>query len=193
MAPPATTATGKAPEHPAGWARPAAYLGFASAVVTLGLGITAEALAPDIATSADASMYLSISGGILLAAGGPVVFIGGSSARFASSVTGSKLMRVLGWIGYGAGLIASLCGILWYSDAATVAPIRGVGVVSGVLGAGTFVAFALDALWSAQDADDLASIMTQAPPPPALRLAPVVSVTRGPNGLSPLLGLQGVF
>jgi hypothetical protein len=191
--PPVAGAARQAPKHPAGWARPAAYLGFAAAAAALGMGLSAEIAVHTADLTGATSMYLEIAGGLLLAAGGPIVFVGGSSARFDASVTGSRLMRVIGWIGYAAGLVAALAGLTIYASAQSVGVLDGVGITTGIFASVSLVAFGLDALWSAQDADDLASIMTQAPPPPSLRFSPVVSVTRGVNGLSPVLGLQGMF
>jgi hypothetical protein len=133
--------------------------------------------------------------GLTVGVGAPIIFGGGRSARFDSSIYGSTLMRVIGWVSYGVCLLASLIGLVGYgaADAGGPAPFRGVSVVTGAFGAASFVGFAFDALWSAQEAEELASIMTQAPQP-ALRLAPVVAALRNSaGGSSPVIGLQGVF
>jgi hypothetical protein len=85
------------------------------------------------------------------------------------------------------------CHIVPMSAYGIETTVPGFSIASGVFGAITFVTFALDALWSAGDAEDLASILSEAEPEPGLRFAPVVSLVRGPSGASPLLGLHGVF
>jgi len=131
--------------------------------------------------------WVMVTSGLLTAAGGPIVFAGGGSARFDKSVYGSRLFRVLGWITYGISLAAQL---LAWSAFALNGDIYGAATIGGASAALSFVSFSLDALWSASDADELASIMSLAPSRPLL---PSVFLVRGPGGLSPMLGLKGAF
>jgi hypothetical protein len=175
----------KAPERPAGWARGAAYAGFGLGAVVLVLTVAAEILGS--ANNFETAGWLMVASGVLTVAGGPIVYGGGSSARFDKSVYGSKLFRVLGWITYGVSITAQLVAF-----AAFEAPgdIYGAATIGGVSAAASFVCFSLDALSSASDAEELASIMSLGP---SRRVLPSVSLVRGPGGLSPMVGLKGAF
>jgi hypothetical protein len=183
QAPSAGSKARKPPAKPAGWARGAAYVGFGLGAVVLLLGITSDILLDPNASNFGPAGVTSLAGLILTAAGGPIIFVGARSARFDKSIQGSSLLRVLGWIGYGASLVAWIVSFVG----------RGAGTVAGVLGAGSFVAFGIDGIFSAQEAEDLASIMTQAPPADGVQIAPKFSMLRYRGEVSPVIGLQGVF
>jgi hypothetical protein len=180
-APSAASKVRKPPAKPAGWARGAAYLGFGLGAALIAIGLTGDL----IFTPGDnnPAWYTSLAGLILTGAGGPIIFIGARSARFDKGVQGSSLLRVLGWIGYGASIVAWFCAF----------GIQGAGTVAGVLGAGSLVAFGIDGIFSAQEAEELASIMTQAPPADGVQISPKFSMLRYRGETSPVIGLQGVF
>jgi hypothetical protein len=178
--PSATSKVRKPPEKPAGWARGAAYVGFGLGAITLGLAVTALIVN---AGDPSAGLALAVPGIIINAAGPPIVFFGARSARFDNGIKGSTLLRVLGWIGYAASLV---CWFLAFA----VGP---AAFVAGILGAGSFIAFGVDGILCAQEAEDLASIMTQAPPPDGVQVSPKFSLVRYRGEVSPVIGLQGVF
>jgi hypothetical protein len=166
------------------WAKPAAIVGFTAAGAVLLMGLVGYAVSsnedPDTMTPGRALMLVSVA---VTAAAGPVTFAGGSSARWTRSITGSRGLRVVGWIGYGVGLLFELVSAFY-------SPLR---IVAGAVGAGALVCFGVDALYSANEAADVAEM---ARAPAGFRLAPTLSLLRGPAGLGgggASLGIAGSF
>jgi hypothetical protein len=182
--PSAASKARRPPAKPAGWARGAAYLGFGLAAAVLVLAITTDIVYPASGGDSTAAVAVGVPGAILTAAGGPIIFVGARSARFDPGIKGSTLLRVFGWIGYAGSLVA------WF---AAFVGGRGAASVAGVLGAGSFISFGVDGILCAQEADDLASIMTQAPPADGVQISPRFSMLRYRGEVSPVIGLQGVF
>jgi hypothetical protein len=177
----------------AGWARPAAYISFGLAIAVAGLCVIDDLASRTLESTKDETGSLVMSSVFvgLTVVGVPTISIGGSSARFDHGIEGSKLLRVLGWIAYALALTVDLGVVIDHAlnDNATVAPELGGG-----LGAAAFVAFGFDALWSAQEAEEVASIVTRRDVDPPLQLSPMFKVLRGPAGsTAPSVGVGGRF
>lgn len=174
------------------WAKPAAFIGFGVGGGVLILSIVAGALgAAEFAydgTAFGAGGALMLVPLALTAAGGPVVYMGGNSARWTKSITGSKPLRIIGWISYGVALGAQLISLGYF-------PFRFVG---GILGAGAMTCFGMDALFSANEAADVASMAKRDAPSDGFRFSPTVSVMMpglaGSNGgTGAVFGISGAF
>ncbi len=177
----------------AGWARPAAYVSFGLAIAVAGLCVIDDLASRTLETTKDETASLAMSSvfvGVTLV-GVPTMYIGGNSARFDHGIEGSRLLRVLGWVAYALALTVDLFVIIDHAtnDNAPIAPELGGG-----LGAAAFVAFGFDALWSAQEAEEVASIVTQRDVDPPLQLSPMFKMLRGPAGTTaPSVGVGGRF
>lgn len=189
-APPSAVDTGNKHTH---WAKPAAFIGFGVAGANLLFGIIAEVLLysgencfSEFSTCRyGAGTGLTLINAVLTGAAGPVVFKGGASARWDKGIAGSRLFRIFAWVAYGAALLADVVGAL--------GGVPGFRFVGGAVGAGSLALFGLDALWSGQEADDVASIMTERDTP-AFDVRPTVSFGRTPSGDSITnIGFAGYF
>jgi hypothetical protein len=129
---------------------------------------------------------------VYLAAAGPIVAVGGASARNHPDVRGYSALRIVSWIGYGLTILdaAFLIGISFESEVAN-AHILSVGM----LGAFSAVGFAIDAHAGANEAD---ALRAAAPPSaqPRLTLSPSLGFARVDDFSErrvPLLGVRGAF
>lgn len=130
----------------AGWAFSAGLVGVASAVGVIGLSLGA------VATDGEpASAYLGLAATGLLALTLPVVAVGGASARSNPLIQGSSSVRTFGWIGYGLSLTSAVA--LMFAGVADKNVPAGLIAATGILGAGSIVAFAVDAFNSDADAN----------------------------------------
>lgn len=167
------------------WAKPAAFIGFGVGGGALALSIIAfviglgECFDNYCFGAGGALMFIPLA---LTAAGGPVVYAGGSSARWTKSITGSRGLRITGWILYGVALAAELISIGYVTTR----------IPAGLLAAGSMACFGLDALFSAGEAADVAEM---AEADEGVRFAPTVSVLPGfgGRGSGATLGIAGVF
>jgi hypothetical protein len=117
------------------------------------------------------------------AAGGPVVFVGGRSARWTKSITGSTALRITGWISYGVALAAQLTAMF----------LPGLPIIAGLIGAGSLTCFSIDALMSASEAADVAEMASTGE---GVRFGPTVSLVPGINGSGgggAVIGMAGRF
>lgn len=129
----------------AGWAFSAGLVGIVSAVGIVGLSIGS------VATDGEpASAYLGIAATGLLALSTPIVAVGGASARTNPLIQGSGATRTFGWIGYGLSLTSAVA--LMFVGAADNDVPAGMIAATGILGAGSVIAFAVDAFNSDADA-----------------------------------------
>lgn len=174
------------------WAKPAAFIGFGIGGGVLILSIIAGVVgAAEYAydyTAFGAGGALMLVPLALTAAGGPVVYMGGNSARWTKSITGSKPLRIIGWISYGVALGVQLIGLGFF-------PFRYIG---GIIGAGAMTCFGMDALFSANEAADVASMAKRDEPSDGFRFSPTVSVmmpgVAGSNGgTGAVFGITGAF
>jgi hypothetical protein len=170
-----------------GWALGAAIGGFSAAGTALVLAGGAEALR----TNQAPAMSLGAVATSLLAAGGPIVFMGGNSARSESGVRGSFGLRLTGWITYGLTLAdaTSLLGV----GAANLTVPPGLIISAGLLGALSLTFFSIDALISRHEAIEAESARTSAVET-SFRVLPVASAARLPDGSThPVFGFAGSF
>lgn len=169
------------------WAKPAAFIGFGVAAGVLTLSVIAQVIGTGVYENTD-GFYLGGGSFVMLlpfaltAAGGPVVYFGGNSARWTKSITGSKPLRVVGWITYGVGLFVQFLSLF-----APPLPILG-----GLIGAGSLTCFGLDALFSANEAADVASMASA---DDGIRMRPTVSLLPGFGGAASgaVIGMSGAF
>ena len=167
-------------KHHTNWAKPAAFIGFGIGVGILTFGIVGYLLGYgyyDVGVGG----WLMLPAVALLAAGGPVVYAGGSSARWTKSITGLRGLRIGGWIAYGVGLGALLVGI-------AVDWLRAAG---GIIGAGSMAMFGLDALFSGNEAADVESMARN---DDGVRFGPTLWFVRAADGnRAPVMGIGGAF
>lgn len=169
----------------AGWAFSAGLLGVASAAGVLGLSIGSAATHGE-----PASAYFGIAATGLLALSAPVVAVGGASARTNPLIQGSSTVRTLGWVGYGLSL-TSAAALMFVGVSDKDVPV-GLIALTGIVGAGSLVAFAVDAFNS--DADARSPVgqarvhRTFSLNAPTLLVAP-----RRDGGVDGLLSIGGAF
>lgn len=129
----------------AGWAFSAGVIGVISAAGVIGLSVGS------VATDGEpASAYFGLAATGLLALSAPIVAVGGASARTNPLIQGSSTVRTLGWVGYGLSL-TSATALLFVGAADKDVPI-GLIAATGILGAASVIAFAVDAFNSDADA-----------------------------------------
>lgn len=169
----------------AGWAFSAGVLGVVSAAGVVGLSIGAAATDGE-----PASAYLGLAATGLLALSTPLVAVGGASARTNPLIQGSSTVRTLGWVGYGLSL-SSAVALMFVGVSDKDVPV-GLIAATGMLGAGSLVAFAVDAFNSDADAR---SPVGQARNPQTFALnAPTLLVApRREGGVDGLLSIAGTF
>ncbi|MBK7864465.1 MAG: hypothetical protein IPJ65_38845 [Archangiaceae bacterium] len=186
--PPSSTSPEEAARPRTNWAKPAAFIGFGVGGAVLLLGLVGYVLGNDNHDDYYSNDFTAGRGAMLLAAGltaagGPIVYAGGRSARWTKSISGSTALRIVGWISYGVALLAQLTS-LWVTD------LRGWG---GLLGAGSMTCFGIDALLSAGEAADVAEVSDA---DDGFRFGPTVSLLRalpGHSGGGAVVGLRGAF
>ncbi|MBL8950892.1 MAG: hypothetical protein JNK82_08955 [Myxococcaceae bacterium] len=175
------------------WARPAAYIGWGVGLGVLTLGIVSTAIGSGFIDNGfgiefyGAGSGLMVLAALLTGAAGPVVYVGGNSARWTKSITGIRGLRIGGWIGYGVGLGMQLISVLGGWPVTTF--------LGGLVGAGALACFGLDAWFSANEADDVAA-MADAPDPTTPRVMPTVAVLpslNGRGGTTAMIGFSGTF
>ena len=183
------------PKGTSNWAKPAAFIGFGVGGAVLLTSIIAAVIgAVEYPYSEPGNLYFGTGGALMLlplaltAAAGPVVFAGGRSARWTKSITGSKPLRVIGWISYGVGLFIQLISTgVWEAR-----------IVGGIVGAGAMACFGFDALFSANEAEDVGSMASREKDDSLFQFKPTVSVllpglagSRGGTGA--VVGITGTF
>lgn len=176
------------------WAKPAAFIGFGVAAGVLTLSIIATAIGSGIYSSGGelyfgAGSYLMLPALALTAAAGPIVFFGGKSARWTKSITGSTALRITGWITYGVGLFVQFISIF----AGGYTPLIG-----GIVGAGGVVCLGLDALFSANEAEDVGSMASREEDDSLFQFKPTVSLllpgfAGSSGGTGAVVGIAGTF
>ena len=166
---------------PSHWAHPAGVTGLVMGSLVVGFGVLSAVFNGDTVPSVSMGVLALLCGAI----GAPIVAIGGSSARFDDSVTGSPGTRVVGWVGY--GLAMALGAVM------VVLGIEGVTFTNGLilavagLGASSLACLAVDAFTAAGQADELIARLSPRAERP--RLAPFLTLSRRPDGaLAPVLG-----
>jgi len=114
-----------------GWARGASVFGYVSSGLTLAL--TLGSIATNDPSSADTARGLGIFATALMIASGPIVAVGGASARNHPNVTGLPALRVVSWIGYGLAIADATAIIaVSYFDSIDDAQILSVGVLGAL-------------------------------------------------------------
>jgi len=169
----------------AGWAFSAGLVGVIAAAGVVGLSVGA------VATDGEpASAYLGLAATGTLAIVLPIVAVGGASARSNPLIQGSRSTRTLGWVGYGLSLTTATA-LLFVGAAGDDVPV-GLIAATGILGAGSLVAFSVEAFNTDADAR---SPVGQASNNPGFTLqAPALAVlpARG-GGVDGLLTFGGSF
>jgi hypothetical protein len=130
-----------------------------------------------------AGTLLMLGATLITAIGAPIIYNGGKSARWTSSITGLLPLRIAGWIAFGVGLVFQVGAM-----AANGVP----SWVGGILGGSALGMFGADALRSASEAADVASMASNES---GFQMMPIVSILPGRNGNAPgpVLGLAGIF
>jgi hypothetical protein len=171
-------------ETTAGWALPAGIIGLVSGVGVLGLSI-GSALTSDEFSSTP-SVPLGIAALVLLAAAGPIVFVGGGSARRAAGATGLVGLRIAGWIAYGISILVGAYLLLFTALGTIDIPAWPI-VVDGAFGTLAMALFATDALVAHGEASEGA--ISQGP-----SLVPSLVMARESSGAAvPGIGISGRF
>jgi hypothetical protein len=95
------------------------------------------------------SVPLGVAATVLVAALGPITFVGAQSAKRGAGATGAKGAMITGWITYGISILAALYILLFNVGDIIEAPSWLI-VVDGVVGAVSLALFSTDALvaWS---------------------------------------------
>jgi hypothetical protein len=164
-----------------GWAPRAAILGYVSAGFVAATGSTAifvDEQAVSIPLGSAALLDLIITA--------PFVAAGAASARQGTGATGSRGLRIAGWIGYGLAIANGAAMIGRGAAGDDVSQVESIPTV--VLGTFTLVAFAYDAMLSAQE------VRTQARrgPARAVTWTPRISWSSG-RDVATTLGVVGTF
>ena len=171
-------------ETTAGWALPAGIIGLVSGAAVLGLSIGAAVTNDDF--SATPSVPLGLAAVGLLAAAGPIVFVGGGSARRASGATGLVGLRIAGWVAYGISILVGLYLAL-FRALDTISIPGWAWIIDGAVGAAGMAFFAIDALVAHSEASEGA--ISEGP-----SLLPSLVMARESSGAAiPGIGLSGRF
>lgn len=170
----------------AGWAFSAGVLGVVSAAGVVGLSIGSAATDGD-----PASAYFGLAATGLLALSAPIVAVGGASARTNPLIQGSSTVRTFGWIGYGLSLTSAV-SLMFVGVADKDVPI-GLIAATGILGAGSLVAFAVDAFNSDADARSPVGQARTSSQSFALRAPTFLVVPRREGGVDGVLSIGGIF
>lgn len=185
-APPVVSSVPPGPPADPGWASGAGVFGIVAGLGVIGLTAGSEATKDEQVPS----LPLGVGATVLIAVAGPVVGIGGGSARGSLGVNGATGLRVAGWIGYVLTLLdaTTLIGL----GVAEVEPPDGVILSVGLLGASSLACLSADAFISASQANAAAAAAPRTSR--AFTLTPGVLWTRAPDGtLMPGLGAHGTF
>ncbi len=89
---------------------------------------------------------MGVTATLLGAAMGPIVGVGGASARRGTGKEGLLGLRIAGWIGY--GLFLTNAAVLIGEGVANIKPFDGAITATGLLGSFSLVALSADALAS---------------------------------------------
>jgi hypothetical protein len=131
-----------------GFSNEAAILGLASAALVLGLGITAVAAA---SPGRDLGLALGVATLGTLGISGPLVALGGASARTHPFVPGSIELQIAGFIAWGLSLASGIA--LVALDLDENEPARYAFLAPTIVGAASLVILSFDALVSAIQVD----------------------------------------
>ena len=132
------------------WAVPAGIIGLGAAAAVLGVGIASEMTKHPL--QPEPSLPLGALAAATRAAAGPVVFVGGRSARRSHpSVRGVPALRPIAWVTWGLGL-AGAGGLALASVFSESPPLDGMIVTTAATGAASLLFFATDALIAAEQA-----------------------------------------
>lgn len=137
-------------EVDSGWARGAAITGYILTPIAVGFGIGAAATTDNQGTAIGLGTACTVIAGV----GVPIIAIGGGSARKNPSVSGIPGLRVAGWISYGLFMGDAVTLIALGAANQNPGPAPIIGALS--LGGFSLMAFAADAMASANKADALA-------------------------------------
>ncbi len=170
----------------AGWAFTAGILGVVSAAGVVGLSIGSAATDGE-----PASAYFGLAATGLLALSAPVVAVGGASARTNPLIQGSSSVRTFGWIGYGLSLTSAVA-LMFVGVADKDVPV-GLIAATGILGAGSLVAFAVDAFNSDADARSPVGQARTSTHSFALRAPTFLVMPRREGGVDGVLSIGGSF
>ncbi len=175
------------PELTPGWSSTAYVLSYIMGASTLGLALLSDLTIYE--DSGIASPAFGAACTLVVAAGVPVVYAGGASARSTGETMGSPGLRVSAWTAYAAALAAAAATFI-YRTAGGEAPY--VAVVPGALGTLSFVLMGLDARVSHQEVTDLFAAAPH--DAPALSWSPLLVPVRYRNGkIGSALGLSFAY